>query len=111
MEEGGSSDEADTITHTAIEQLLTQFETLFQVPTTLPSHRNIDHHIHLYPNTKPVIVYPYHYSHYQKGEMEKLVNEMVSQGIILNVKDRFPSPTADEMFDELGGDVVFTKLD
>ncbi|GJT60682.1 ty3-gypsy retrotransposon protein [Tanacetum coccineum] len=126
-----------------IVQLLTRFESLFQVPTTLPPHRSVDHRIHLYPNTKPVNVRPYHYPHYQKGEMEKLVNEMLSQGIIrvsqspfsspvllvkkkdgsyrfcvdyralneVTIKDKFSIPTADEMFDELGGAVIFTKLD
>nr|GEV46985.1 putative zinc finger, CCHC-type [Tanacetum cinerariifolium] len=52
------------------------------VPTALPPHRSIDHRIHLYPNTKRVNVHLYFYSHYQKREMEKLVNEMISKGII-----------------------------
>nr|GEU37907.1 transposon Ty3-I Gag-Pol polyprotein [Tanacetum cinerariifolium] len=126
-----------------IEPLLDRFSPLFQVPTTLPPHRVIDYRIHLLPNTKPVNVRPYRYPHYQKGEMEKLVTEMLAQGIIrfsqipfsspvllakkkdesyrfcvdyqalnaVTVKDKFPIPTADEMFDELGGAVIFTKLD
>ncbi|GJZ21779.1 ty3-gypsy retrotransposon protein [Tanacetum coccineum] len=114
-----------------------------QVPTVLPPHRSIDHRIHLYPETKPVNVRPYRYPHYQKNEMEKLVNEMLSQWIIrfshspfsspvllvkkkdrnyhfcvdyralnaVTVKDKFPIPTADEMFDDLGCAPIFTKPD
>ena len=134
QDEGSESVQvAKSATHPEIERLLVCFESLFQVPTALPPHRSIDHHIHLYPGTKPVNVRPYRYPHYQKGEMEKLVSDMLHQGIIrfshspfsspvllvkkkdgsyrfcvdyralnaVTVKDKFPIPTADEMFDEL----------
>ncbi|GJZ97330.1 retrotransposon-related protein [Tanacetum coccineum] len=84
-----------------------------KVPTTLPPHRIIDHIIHLLPNTKPVNVRPYRYLHCQKGEMEKLVKEMMEQDYrALNeviVKDKFPIPTTNEMFDELGGAPKFSQ--
>ncbi|GKE61755.1 ty3-gypsy retrotransposon protein, partial [Tanacetum coccineum] len=143
QDEAGSTQVQAGTSHPEIEQLLVRFEALFQVPSTLPPHRLIDHRIHLFPSTKPVNVRPYRYPHYQKNEMEKLVNEMLSQGITrysnspfsspvllvkkkdgsyrfcvdyralnaVTVKDKFPIPTADEMFDELGGAVIFTKLD
>ncbi|GJS72073.1 retrotransposon-related protein [Tanacetum coccineum] len=129
-----STVEAGT-THPDLEQLLVHFDSLFQVPTSLPPYRVIDHRIHLLPNMKPVNVKPYRYPHYQKGEIERLVKKMLDQGIIqfsqspfsslvllvkkkddsyhffvdyralneVTVKDKFLIPTADEMFDELGG--------
>ncbi|GJX45785.1 ty3-gypsy retrotransposon protein [Tanacetum coccineum] len=101
-----------TSTQPELDQLLHRFEGLFQVPTSLPPTRSIDHRIHLLPDTKPVNVRPYRYPHYQKGEMEKLVSEMLSQALnAATIKDKFPIPTADEMFDELGGARIFTKLD
>nr|GEU49398.1 retrotransposon protein, putative, unclassified [Tanacetum cinerariifolium] len=139
----GVESQATSKGHSEIDKLLIQFDSLFQVPTSLPPHRLIDHHIHLLPNMKPVNVQPYRYPNYQKGEMGKLVNEMLSQCIIrfshtpfsspvllvkkkdgsyrfcvdyralnaVTVKYKFPIPTADEMFDELGGASIFTKLD
>nr|GEY97125.1 retrotransposon-related protein [Tanacetum cinerariifolium] len=131
------------LVHPEIEHLLEEFDTIFQVPSTLPLHRSIDHRIHLFPNTKPVNVRSYRFPHYQKGEMKKLVNEMLSKGTIrvsyspfsspvllvkkkdrscrfcvdyralneVTVKDKFLISTADEMFDELGDAVIFTKFD
>ncbi|GJS57292.1 reverse transcriptase domain-containing protein [Tanacetum coccineum] len=75
-------------------------QNLGKVSTSLPPHRSIDHRIHLLPDNKPVNVRPYRYPHYQKGEIGKLVNEMLSQ---VTIKDKFPIITVNEMFDELGG--------
>ncbi|GJS42410.1 ty3-gypsy retrotransposon protein [Tanacetum coccineum] len=143
-EEGhGVANNSTSSRHPEIEQPLIRYDSLFQVPTCLPPNHAIDHRIHLLPNTKPVNVRPYRYPHYQKGEMEKLVTEMLGQGIIrfshspflspvllvkkkdgsyrfcvdyralnaMMVKDKFLFPTADEMFDGLGGASIFTKLD
>ncbi|GJT16062.1 ty3-gypsy retrotransposon protein [Tanacetum coccineum] len=92
MEGRDSTKAVESITHLALEPLLVRFESLFQVPTTLLPHQSIDHLIHLYPNTKPVNVRPYLYPHYQKGEMEILVGEMLSQGIIRVSHSPFSSP-------------------
>ncbi|KAH9667504.1 hypothetical protein KPL70_021062 [Citrus sinensis] len=126
-----------------ITTLLKKFKALFAPPTGLPPQRLFDHKIHLIPNSKPVNVRPYRYPYFQKTEMEKLVREMLNQGIIkpsqspfsspvmlvkkkdgsyrfcvdyravnaVTVKDKFPVPTIDELFDELGGARIFSKLD
>nr|GEY95862.1 hypothetical protein [Tanacetum cinerariifolium] len=72
--DAGTEDQqvTDVITHPDINQLITRFESLFQVLTSLPPHRLIDLHIHLVPSTKPMNVRPYLYPYYQKNEMEKL---------------------------------------
>nr|GEW68214.1 hypothetical protein [Tanacetum cinerariifolium] len=58
----------------------------------LPLPRLLDHHISIVPNTTPVNVKPYHYPHFQKSEIEKLVGEMISDGIIRPSCSPYSSP-------------------
>ena len=58
------------------------FENVSNWSETLPPQRNIEHHIHLKQGTDLVNVRPYRYAYQQKAEMDKLVDEMLTTGII-----------------------------
>ncbi|KAL9408472.1 hypothetical protein AB3S75_046939 [Citrus x aurantiifolia] len=72
--------------------LLHTYRNLFLPPTASPPHHTIDHKIHLLPNTTLVNVRPYRYPHFQKNEMEKLIREMLEQGIIRPSQSLFSLP-------------------
>ena len=57
--------------------LLHQYHSVFQEPNVLPPTHDIDHQIELQPGSKPIQVRPYKYPHFQKAEIERLVNEML----------------------------------
>ncbi|WVZ13617.1 hypothetical protein V8G54_011183 [Vigna mungo] len=65
-----------------IATLLHKYSQLFQKPTSLPPSRSMDHQIHLLPDSSPVSVRPYRYPHFQKAEIEKQIEEMLSDGMI-----------------------------
>ena len=75
-----------------LEHLLTEYQQIFQVPTTLPPPQSHDHQINLEPGTKPVNVHPYRYPHIQKNEIERAVKEMLATGIIQPSTNPFSSP-------------------
>ena len=72
--------------------LLYKYGFVFQPPVGLPPHRLNDHLIYLEPNTKAINVRPYQYPHYQKNEIQKLVQEMLTQGLIKPSTNPFSSP-------------------
>ncbi|GJS67859.1 ty3-gypsy retrotransposon protein [Tanacetum coccineum] len=74
-----------------ITALLDLFQTVFEIPHTLPPNRHHDHHIPLLTNT-PVNVRPYRYPHFQKQIMTQLITEMLQDGIIRPSQSPFSSP-------------------
>ena len=65
---------------------------VLEVPNGLPPPRAFDHRIVLHDETRPVNVAPYRYAHFQKGEIERQVEEMLSQGLIRTSTSPFSSP-------------------
>jgi hypothetical protein len=67
---------------TDLDNLLTEFDSIFQEPQGLPPARSYDHRINLEPGTHPVVVRPYKYPHAQKHEIERQCKDMLERGII-----------------------------
>lgn len=74
-----------------VEAVLSKHAVVFQLPNGLPPVRQLDHRIHLLPNSRPVNVRPYRYPYFQKTEIEKQVKEMLDQGVIQRSQSPFSS--------------------
>jgi hypothetical protein len=72
--------------------LLHTYASVFQIPTSLPPQREQDHAIPLEKGAGPIKVRPYRYPHTQKEHIEKMVQDMLDQGIIQPSNSPFSSP-------------------
>jgi len=72
--------------------LLHTYKDVFEVSRGLPPNRSHDHNIPLLPNAKPVKVKPYRYPHSQKEQIEKMVTEMLMEGLITPSNSPFSTP-------------------
>jgi len=81
-----------TETRAEIKSLLAEFAGIFEEPRALPPARQFDHKIPLKPGSQPINIRPYKSSFIQKGEIEKLVKEMISNGVILYSVSPFAFP-------------------
>ena len=86
----------------SVTPLLLEYEDVFREHKTLPPHRIYDHHIKLKDNTQAVNARLYTYPYAQKNEIEKMVKEMLDNGIIRPSNSAFASPVVlVKMKDEL----------
>ncbi|XP_077215613.1 uncharacterized protein LOC143850231 [Tasmannia lanceolata] len=77
----------------SLQGLLQSYQEVFAEPIGwLPPTRSHDHCIPLVEGAKPVNVRPYRYPYYQKNEIEKMVKEMLDNGIIRPSKSPYSSP-------------------
>ncbi|KAI5395213.1 hypothetical protein KIW84_061712 [Lathyrus oleraceus] len=77
-----SSTSAPTELHPDLATIVTTFYDIFDEPKGLPPLRFQDHTIPLLEGSNPFKVRPYRYPHSQKAQIEKMVAEMLEQGII-----------------------------
>lgn len=82
----------NTVVHPEIQSLIQKYQDVFAAPTSLPPARAQDHRIELLPNTPPINVRPYRYPHFQKKEIEKIVQELVDSGVVRPSVSPYSSP-------------------
>jgi hypothetical protein len=63
-----------------------------EIPKGIPPSRDHEHQIELIPGSTPPNKRPYRYPHQQKGEIEKMVQDMLDSGIIQPRRSSFSSP-------------------
>jgi len=72
--------------------LLHTYHMVFNKPSGLPPDRSHNHVIPLVPGSNAVKVRPYRYLHSQKEQIEKMIADMLAEGIITPSTSPFSSP-------------------
>jgi Retroviral aspartyl protease len=72
--------------------VLTQYSMVFEPKAELPPCRDIDHAIPLENHAQPVNIRPYRYSHFQRLELEKIIEELLKTKVIRPSYSPFASP-------------------
>ena len=84
--------EGSLVTPIAADSDMDAFDDIFQVPAGLPLRREQDYAITLREGAEIPHIRPYRYPHYQKNEIEKIIDEMLQYGIIRPNTSPFSSP-------------------
>jgi hypothetical protein len=75
-----------------VQQLLDKFVDVFLTPSGLPPRRRYDHSIPLIHGARPVSMSPYRIAPDLKTELERQVQELLDQGVIVHSTSAFGSP-------------------
>jgi hypothetical protein len=65
---------------------------VFSEPSSLPYTRPSDRQIILFPNNQPINLRPYRFSHFQKLQLIKILQELQANGFIQPSTSSFASP-------------------
>lgn len=75
-----------------IQQIIQEYQAVFDEPEGLPPRRNCDHKIPLVEGAQPVNLRPYRYNPELKNEIEKQITEMLQSGVIQHSQSAWSSP-------------------
>ncbi|CAL8996744.1 unnamed protein product [Prunus brigantina] len=74
----------------------------------LPPHREIEFIIELVPRTNPISQAPYRMAPAELRELKTQLQELLNK---VTVRNKYPLPRIDDLFDQLKGAKVFSKID
>ena len=99
----------------------------------LPSHRDVDFVIELHPGTSPISMTPHRMALVELQELKVQIQDLLERGALvlfakkkdktlrlcidyqqlnrLTIKNWFPLPRIDDLFDQLRGALVYSKID
>nr|GEU32509.1 putative reverse transcriptase domain-containing protein [Tanacetum cinerariifolium] len=77
----------------------------------LPPARPVEFQIDLIPGAAPVARAPYRLAPSKMKELSKQLKELSKKGFIRPMKNRYPLPWIDDLFDQLQGSSVYSKID
>ena len=86
------ADNSVTATVPEIEEVLQQFQELFEEPKGLPPERSCDHTIPLKSDARPVNIRPYRIPHYQKDAMEGIIDQLLRSEFVRHSVSPYSSP-------------------
>ncbi|GJT21100.1 putative reverse transcriptase domain-containing protein [Tanacetum coccineum] len=77
----------------------------------LPPTRQVEFQIDLVPGAAPVARAPYRLAPSEMKELSEQLKELSDKGFIRPMKNRYPLPRIDDLFDQLQGSSVYLKID
>ncbi|KAE8687051.1 Detected protein of unknown function [Hibiscus syriacus] len=83
----------------------------------LPQDREVEFQIEIMPGTAPIAMAPYRMAPKELQELKNQLQELLEKGFIrpslnkVTIKNKYPLPRIDDLFDQLKGASVFSKID
>nr|GEV16830.1 putative reverse transcriptase domain-containing protein [Tanacetum cinerariifolium] len=77
----------------------------------LPPTRHVEFQIDLIPGAAPVARAPYRLAPSEMKELSDQLQELSDKGFIRHMKNRYPLPRIDDLFDQLQGSSIYSKID
>ncbi|GJR00039.1 putative reverse transcriptase domain-containing protein [Tanacetum coccineum] len=77
----------------------------------IPPTRQVEFRIDLVPGATPVARAPYRLAPSKMKELAEQLQELTDKGFIRPMKNRYPLPRIDDLFDQLQGSSIYSKID